>query len=72
MTIGKEETQKGYYERINKVISYINLHIGDEMDMKQLAQIGNYSDFHFQRIMRAYLGEPLGAYIIRIRLESSC
>ena len=71
MTIGKEETQKGYYERINKVISYINLHLGDEMDMKQLAQLGNYSDFHFQRIMRAYLGEPLGAYIIRIRLESS-
>lgn len=43
MTIGKEETRKGYFERINKVIGYINLH----------------------------LGEPLGAYIIRIRLESS-
>lgn len=71
MTIGKEETQKGYYERINKEIGYINLHLGDKMDMKQLAQLGNYSDFHFQRIMRAYLGEPLGAYIIRIRLESS-
>lgn len=71
MTFGKQETQKGYFERINKVICYINLHLGDDLDMKQLAQIGNYSDFHFQRIMRAYLGEPLGAYIIRIRLESS-
>lgn len=71
MTIGKEETRKGYFERINKVIGYINLHLGEELDMKQLAQLGNYSDFHFQRIMRAYLGEPLGAYIIRIRLESS-
>ncbi len=71
MTIGREDTKKIYYERINKVIGYINLHLGDDLDMKQLAKIGNYSDFHFQRIMRAYLGEPLGTYIIRIRLESS-
>ena len=67
----KIDTKKLYYERINKVISYIDNHLDENLDIENLALIGNYSPYHFHRIMRAHLGESLGAYIIRIRLETA-
>ena len=67
----KANTQYYYHERINKVINYIGNHLHDELDIEKLADVGNYSPFHFHRIMRAYLGESLGAYIVRVRLETA-
>jgi AraC family transcriptional regulator len=67
----KNETKKLYYERINKVILHISNHLGENLDIETLAQIGNYSPYHFHRIMRGYLGESLGAFIVRQRLETS-
>ena len=60
-----------YFERVNKVILYINNNLNERLDIVALAAVGNYSVFHFHRIMRAYLGESLGAYIVRRRLETS-
>ena len=42
-----------------------------KIDIKVLADISNLSLFHFHRISRALLGEPLGAYITRARLETA-
>ncbi|MBN2635861.1 MAG: AraC family transcriptional regulator [Prolixibacteraceae bacterium] len=67
----KTETQNFYFERINKVTQYINNHLDENLEVSKLAEIGNYSQFHFHRIMKAYLGEPVGAYIMRIRLETA-
>ncbi len=67
----KTDTQNFYFERINKVIHYINNHLDENPDISKLAEIGNYSQYHFHRIMKAYLGESLGAYIIRLRLETA-
>ena len=65
----KSTTEKYYREGINKVIQYIDSHLSENLDINQLASLGCYSPFHFHRIMRAYLNEPLGIYIARIRLE---
>ena len=67
----KADTKNVYYERINTVLNYINNHLDEPMDIGKIAGVGNYSRFHFHRIMRAYLGEPLGAYIVRQRLETA-
>lgn len=67
----KADTKNFYYEQINKVIHYINNHLNENLDIEKLAQIGNYSPYHFHRIMRAYLGESLGAFIVRLRLETA-
>ncbi|UCG26736.1 MAG: helix-turn-helix transcriptional regulator, partial [Bacteroidales bacterium] len=67
----KKETFKDYFERINRILLYINSNLGDNLDLKKLAEMSNFSLFHFHRIMRAYLGESLGEYIQRIRLETS-
>jgi len=67
----KADTLNFYHERINKVIQYINNHLDENLEINKLAQIGNYSSYHFHRIMRAYLGESLGAFIVRLRLETA-
>jgi AraC family transcriptional regulator len=64
-------TTKSYHERVNRIVLYINNNLSEELDIEKLAALGNYSAFHFHRIMRAFLGEPLGAYINRLRLEAS-
>jgi len=68
---GKEETIKDYQERINKVLHYVNNNLDEKLDLKRLADISNFSTFHFHRIMRAHLNESLGAYIVRIRLDTA-
>lgn len=67
----KLDTKQNYFERINVVISYINNHLNESLDLEKLAELGYYSPFHFNRIMRAYLGESLGSYVIRIRIETA-
>ena len=67
---GKPDTVKDYFERINKVLLYINNHIDEKMDLERLAEVSNFSTFHFHRIMKAYLNEPLWSYIVRLRLDT--
>ncbi len=67
----KEETITDYHVRINRVIEYINNNLGEPLDIEKLAGISNFSVYHFHRIMRAHIGEPLYAYIIRLRLEAA-
>lgn len=68
MTV-KPITQKHYHERINQVIQYIDAHLDENLEVEKLAGVGFYSTFHFHRIMRAYLNEPLGSYVTRLRVE---
>lgn len=66
----ESEKNRSHSERVNKVLQYINSHIGDELSISLLAGKSNYSSFHFHRIMRAYLGESIGSYIIRVRMDA--
>jgi len=68
---GTPQTLNDYYERINRVLQFINNHIGDELTLEKLSEISCYSTFHFHRIMKAYLGESVGAYVQRLRLGAS-
>ena len=64
------ETTKNEYDRaVNKVVDYINQHLFENPDIKQLAEIANISEYHFHRIFKAIIGENIGEYINRIRLE---
>jgi len=66
---GTEETIKDYQVRINKVLVYVNEHLDEKMELKKLAELSNFSIFHFHRIFRAYLNEPLGSFVHRLRLD---
>lgn len=65
----KENTQKEYHKSINKVLDYINKHLNEKPDLTTLSQIANVSPFHFHRIFKAIIGENLGEYVQRLRLE---
>jgi AraC family transcriptional regulator len=58
-----------YIARINRVLDYIENHIGEELRLDQLARVANFSPYHFHRIFRSLVGEPLSRFIQRVRLE---
>ena len=39
------------------------------MRLEDVARVACFSPFHFHRIFRALVGETLGAFIKRVRLE---
>jgi AraC family transcriptional regulator len=63
-------TKEEHQRKINKVIDYISYHLDENPDLTKLSDISAISPFHLHRIMKAYLGEPLGSYIIRHRIET--
>lgn len=67
----KKTTQEEYQKCVNAVVDYINLHLGEEIDLKSLARISHFSPFYFHRIMKAFLGEPIGTFIVRTRTEAA-
>ncbi|WP_425075346.1 AraC family transcriptional regulator [Psychroserpens sp. S379A] len=67
-----EKNNKAFYEeRLNVIIEYIHNNLDGKIDIKMLAEISHFSTFHFHRISRAMLGEPIGAYISRTRIETA-
>jgi AraC family transcriptional regulator len=60
-----------YVELINKVQDYIENHMDESLTVKQLSQLANFSEYHFQRIYGFITGESLYAFIKRIRLEKA-
>lgn len=65
----KQETLDSYEKAVNGVIEYINQHLYSSLDVAMLAGIANLSEFHFHRIFKSIIGENVGEYIIRLRLE---
>ncbi len=65
----KESTQNDYEKAVNKVIDYINHHLFETPGIQTLAEVANISGFHFHRIFKVIIGENIGEYINRIRLE---
>jgi AraC family transcriptional regulator len=55
--VSKSQTKSIYFERINKVLVYIDSNLGEKMDLGMLADLAHFSPFHFHKIMRAYLRE---------------
>ena len=66
-----QATIDSYRKRINKVLNYIDRNLGEKLDLETLSAVSHFSPYHFHRIMKAHLNEPLGSYIIRIRLENA-
>jgi AraC family transcriptional regulator len=67
----KESNRQFYQQNLNRVIEYIHSNLDGKIDIKKLADLSNFSPFHFHRISSALLGEPIGAYITRTRIETA-
>ncbi len=64
-------SQAEYNKRLHAVIEYIDRHLGEELHLATLAGVAHFSEFHFHRLFRALMGEALGDYVRRRRLESA-
>jgi AraC family transcriptional regulator len=71
MTTVRPNTLHDYHERLNRVLVYIDQHRSEELSLDRLAIIACLSPCHFHRIFRAMVGEPLGQYVQRVRLETA-
>lgn len=67
----KISTNQDYIERINKVLHFIHSHLDEKLEIETLSSLAHFSPYHFHRIIRAHINEPLMTYIMRIRLETA-
>ena len=60
-----------YVSRINRVIDHIDRNLQQDLTLEELARVASFSRYHFHRIFRAMVGEPLNQFIQRIRIEKA-
>ena len=65
------ESTQVYRRRINRVIDHISAHLTEPLPLEKLARLAHFSPFHFHRVFRSVTGEPIHAFIRRLRLEQA-
>jgi AraC family transcriptional regulator len=65
------KSKSQYINRINKALAYIDSHLDDTINLETLAQVANFSAFHFHRIFLGVTGETPNQYIKRRRIEKA-
>ncbi|MBJ7938705.1 AraC family transcriptional regulator [Bacillus cereus] len=64
-----KQSRNEYLRRIYKVQDCIESHINDSLSIEELADIAGFSKFHFHRIFKGIVDEPLSRYVNRLKLE---
>lgn len=64
-------SRRQYDDRMHRVQAYIDRHLDAPLDLEALAAVAHFSPFHFHRLFTAWVGETLGAYLQRRRLEAA-
>ncbi|RXJ74801.1 AraC family transcriptional regulator [Veronia nyctiphanis] len=67
----KKNTEDNYLKRLNAVIDFIYDNIDNSLDINRLADVACMSPYHFHRIYRSVIGEPVNATVRRLRLHKS-
>ena len=67
----QSKTKNYYQQNLNCIIDFIHNNLDEKIDLTLLAKLSHFSPYHFHRITRALLGEPIGAYITRVRIETA-
>src|SRR5512140_46611 len=62
-------TSADHAKRINRTLTYIDDHLGDQLDLDALAAIACFSKFHFHRVFKRVTGVSPQEYVRRRRLE---
>ncbi len=62
---------RAYAQRMNRVLDHVDANLDVPLDLPTLAGIANFSAFHFHRLFAAWMGETIGDYLRRRRLETA-
>ncbi len=60
-----------YYERIQKSIDFIEMHLKEEIDLYELANQSFFSVTHFYRVFQAMVGDSVKDYIRKRKLSNA-
>ncbi len=58
-----------YKKRIDRVVQYIDANLDNKISLADVANVSQFSAYHFHRIFTAFVGETVNDYIVRRRLE---
>ena len=58
-----------YVARVNRVIDHIERNLDQSLTLATLAEVAHFSPYHFHRIFGAMVGETLGHFVQRLRVE---
>jgi AraC family transcriptional regulator len=64
-----ETTWNDYQQRILRVLTHIQEHLDEALDLEELAGVACFSSFHFHRVFAAMTGETIADHVRRLRLE---
>jgi AraC family transcriptional regulator len=64
-----QTTWNDYRERILRVLTHIQVHLDEPLELEELAHVACFSSFHFHRVFAAMTGETLADHVRRLRLE---
>jgi AraC family transcriptional regulator len=65
------DSRSEYTARMHRVLQHIDEHLDEQLELDDLAAVANFSPFHFHRLFTAWMGETLGEYTRRRRLETA-
>lgn len=63
------DSRAEYESRLHRVLAHIDEHLDKPLDLKALAAVAHFSPFHFHRVFGAWMGETVGDYLRRRRVE---
>src|SRR5215218_5823311 len=63
------DTIQIHRERIMRVLHHLQEHLDRDLSIDELARLASFSEFHFHRIFREIVGEPVAEHVRRLRLE---
>jgi AraC family transcriptional regulator len=63
------DSRSEYVARMHRVLEHIDRELDQPLELETLARVANFSPFHFHRLFTAWMGETLGDYVRRRRLE---
>lgn len=69
--LSKDASRKEYISRINKVMDYLDANLDKPINLEVLANVANFSPFHFHRIFTFFTGEPVNVFVRRIRVHKA-
>ena len=67
----KNVTLTYYQKKVDDVLQYIHCHLNQNLTIKELAEFAGISFFHFHRILKGALNEPIATYIDKVRLDTA-
>lgn len=69
MNISATASRREYEQRLHAVLRHIDEHLAEPLELAPLAEVANFSAYHFHRLFAAWMGVTLGDYVQRRRIE---